>query len=352
MKRRLRLVLGFAGLLLALPPLAFVGGGLARGRDLASAWRAMRAPAPEPVAQAPALADAPFGPPLQVGTLLDDELVEVSGLAASQRDPALLWALNDGGNAPRLYALGIDGALRAAFDVDVGAEADDSDWEDLASFRFEGTPFLLIADVGDNWSWRRSVRLWAVEEPDLAHPPARIAPPLRIELRYEDGPRDCEAAALDPADATLLLISKRTAPPVVYRAALAKLLRAGGGEVVAQRLVALTGLPPPTTERAQSFAPAMLHMPTALDLAPDGSAAVVLGYAEGWRFPRAPGESWAEAFARAPERIRLPALPLAEAVAYLGPSLYVTSEVDRFTLVRWRAPLVRLDPKPSDGAAP
>jgi hypothetical protein len=151
--------------------------------------------------------------------------------------------------------------------------------------------------------------------------------------------------AVDPADLTLLLISKRTAPPVVYRLDLAPLLRAGGGEGVAQRWVALAALPAPSAERAEAFAPQMLHMPTGLDLAPDGSAAVVLGYAAGWRFPRRAGESWADAFARTPERILLPPLPLAEAVAFVGPSLYVTSEVDRVGLVRWRAPLMRFDPR-------
>jgi hypothetical protein len=131
---------------------------------------------------------------------------------------------------------------------------------------------------------------------------------------------------------------------VVYRVELAPLLAAGGGEAVARRWVELGALLRGTDERADAIAPEMLHMPTGLDLAPDGSAAVVLGYAAAWYFPRRSGESWADAFARAPERIRLPPLPLAEAIAYRGGSLYVTSEVDRVALVRWRAPLVRFDP--------
>ncbi len=344
MKRLLRILAGLALLVVLLPVAWIVGTGLAQGRDLGAAWRAIRAPAPEPVAHAVALPEAPFGPPIHVGNLLDPELVEVSGLAASGRRDDLLWAVNDSGNPTRLYAISPAGEPRGTFDVDVGDAADDSDWEDLASFPFEGTSYLLIADVGDNWSWRRSVRLWVVAEPDLAASATPLVPAVRIDLRFEDGPRDCEAVAVDPADTSLLLVSKRTAPPVVYRVELAPLLRAGGGEAVARRLVALTGIPPPSTERADSPFPAMLHMPTALALAPDGSAAVVLGYAEGWRFPRRREQSWAEAFAAQPERIRLPPLALAEAAAFLGPSLYLTSEVGPLTLVRWRAPLERLDP--------
>jgi len=349
-RRGLRLLGGVLALVVVLPAALVVGFGLARGRDPAAAWRALRAPRPEPVAAPVALPAAPYAAPVQVGSLVDPALVEVSGLAASRRRPDLLWAVNDGGNDERLHALSLAGETAAAFDVDTGDERGDSDWEDLASFRHADTPFLLIADVGDNWSWRRSVRLWVVEEPDLAAPPARLVPRARIELVYEGGPRDCEAVAVDESDLTLLLVSKRTAPPVVYAAALGPLLEAGGGEALARPLAPLA-LPPPSTARADALWPGMLHMPTALDLAPDGSAALVLSYAAGWRFPRRPGEGWAEAFSRAPEALALPPLALAEALAYVGGSLFVTSEVERFGLVRWRAPLVRFDPL-GEAAAP
>ena len=197
--------------------------------------------------------------------------------------------------------------------------------------------------MGDNWSWRKRVRLWIVPEPDLAEPAVPLVPRWRIELAYADGPHDCEAVAVDETDLSLLLISKRTAPPLLYGAELAPLLRAGGGEALARPLGPVR-VPPPSSERADTFTPELLHMPTALDLAPGGSAAVVLGYAAAWRFPRAAGESWAEAFARTPEQLALPPLVMAEALAYVGESLFVTSEVDRLALVRWRAPLVRFDP--------
>jgi hypothetical protein len=337
-------------LLVVLSPLACVVGlGLLEGNDFAAAWRALRAPAPEVAAAPVALAAAPYGPALHVGSLLDPELGEVSGLVASRRSKEVLWAVNDGGNAHRLYAHGLDGARLGAFDVAVPADPwwGRSDWEDLAALRHEGTPYLVIADVGDNWSWRRSVRLWIVEEPDLAAGVvAPLAPRMAIDLVYADGPRDCEAVAVDQTELSVLLISKRSAPPVVYAAPLGPVLRAGGGEVVA-RPVASLPLPPPSTERADAFAPAMLHMPTALDLAPDGSAALVLSYTAGFRFPRSPGESWAEAFAKTPEQLPLGPLALAEAAAYVGEALYVTSEVERLALVRWRAPLLRFDPLPA-----
>jgi len=344
--RTLRILGALAFLLMAGPVVWVVGRGVAEDRDLRAAWRALRAPRPVPVGEPLATAAAPFELPLYVGSLRDAELTEVSGLVASRRSPDLLWAVNDGGNPLRLYALSLTGEVRKAYDVDVPLDSD-ADWEDLAAFEHEGVPYLLIADVGDNRSWRRSVRLWIVEEPELDVASVRLAPRWRIDLRYADGPRDCEAVAVDSTDAVALLVSKRSAPPVLYQVELAPLLQEGGGEAVARRVAELSGIPQPSTELADSFASSMLHMPTALDLAPDGSAAVVLSYTAGWYFPRRPGESWAQALSGQPMHIALPPLAVAEALAFVGRSLFVTSEVEPLALIRWRAPLVRFDPLPT-----
>jgi len=345
---------GVLVLVLAIPARVVVEG-LVDDRDLAAAWRAFRAPGPVPVTEPTPLRAAPFGAARVVGSLRDPELVEVSGLAGSRRGASLLWAVNDGGNPLRLYAIATDGERLAAFDLDV-EDPGDTDWEDLASFRWRDTAYLLVADVGDNRSWRRSVRLWLVEEPVVAvadaasgTSPGRVVPIRGGNLAFSDGPRDCEAVAVDETTGTLLLISKRTAPPVLYAADLTAWLDGVGAPGVAQPLGPVA-IPPPSPGEADSWLPSWLHMPTALDLAPDGTAAFVLSYAAGWHFLRAPGESWAEALARSPTRLPLPALALAEAAAFQGESLYVTSEVDRLGLFRWPAPLVRFDPAP--GAPP
>jgi hypothetical protein len=296
------------------------------------------------VAKPAASAPAPFAHPVVVGSLLDPELVEVSGLARSRRGETLLWAVNDGGNPLRLHAISLKGERLAAFDLDV-PDAGDVDWEDLASFHWQGSDYLLIPDVGDNRSWRRSLRLWLVEEPSLDEAGARLTPLRYGELVFEGGARDCEAVAVDEATGTLLLISKRTAPPELHEADLTGWLAGSSASLVAV-LRGPVAIPPPSSEYADSWLRSWLHMPTALDLAPDGSAALVLSYAAGWRFPRSPGESWADALARPPERLALPPLALAEAAAYVGDAIYVTSEVDRVALFRWRAPLVRFDPLP------
>ena len=46
--------------------------------------------------------------------------------------------------------------------------------------------------------------------------------------------------------------------------------------------------------------------PTALDISPDGSLAVVTTYKDAYVYRRKPGERWAETFARPPQVLNLP----------------------------------------------
>ena len=76
-----------------------------------------------------------------------------------------------------------------------------------------------------------------------------------------------------------------------------------------------------------------------MDIAADGTRAVVFNYKAAFLFDRDPGESWSSAFARLPRRVVLPRLSALEAGAFGldGQTLYVTSE-------NLPAPIVRLDP--------
>jgi hypothetical protein len=152
-----------------------------------------------------------FGEAVSVGNLANPQINEASGLASSRLYPAVLWVINDGGNDPMLYAVGNDGADLGTFRVD---------WEALASFQLQDTAYLLIADVGDNWEQRKTSSLYVVEEPSITKTglsddtPVKIA--WHIRFTYEDGPRDCEAVAVDVAHQRVLLLSKRGLKPVLY----------------------------------------------------------------------------------------------------------------------------------------
>ena len=144
------------------------------------------------------------------------ELVEASGLAVSRRHPDLLWALNDSGNKPLLFALDVSGGDLGQVTL-VGTK--NRDWEDLASFTWRGEPWLLVADVGDNRGQRDRVVLHALPEPqadDQGRFSGEVKPAWSLTFTYPDGPRDCEAVAVDEAAGRILLLSKRRNPPMLY----------------------------------------------------------------------------------------------------------------------------------------
>ena len=125
------------------------------------------------------------------GQLVSDELVEASGLARSQRSPDLLWSINDGGSKAHIYALDGSGFHRGRIKLD---DIKNRDWEDLSSFSVDGTPYLLVADTGDNDARRDQASLHVVLEPDLDDDnKVKTDPAWSIDFRYPDGPRDVEA---------------------------------------------------------------------------------------------------------------------------------------------------------------
>ena len=89
------------------------------------------------------------------------------------------------------------------------------DWEDMAAFRRDGKSYLLIGDIGDNKANRETIKqplkLLLVQEPDAGSLPAgETTLPIErtIQFRYEDGPHDCEALAVDAKRNVALLLTK------------------------------------------------------------------------------------------------------------------------------------------------
>jgi hypothetical protein len=273
-----------------------------------------------------------------LGNVQSTRVSELSGLAVSNVRDDLLFAINDSGDDAVLYALGVHGEDRGSLRV---RGARNLDWEDLAAFELDGVAYLLIADTGDNLAWRPAITLYVVREPHLTGERyadgASVTPDWILRARFPDGPTDCEAVAVDTAARQILLLSKRTAPPVLYALPLAPRHddpNAREAALVAKKLVDVSGIPRPFGYDAEHDP--YSECPTALDLARDGSQAFVLTYRRGYLFPRAPGESWAAAFARLPQRVRVPHLPAQEAAAFArdGQSIYVSSEGRHAALVR------------------
>lgn len=257
------------------------------------------------------------------GLVTSRHLDEISGLAASHRHDDVLWAINDGGNRPRLYAISRRGRLLARFDTQ-GIR--NIDWEDLASFTLRGRHYLLVADTGDNAGRRRDMLLHVFEEP--AHlKNGALRPAWSIRARWPDGPRDCEAVAVDAAAGQILLISKKRVPPELFSLPLAD---PRGALVEARRIGRLSGIPQVSEalRRKDPTSARLFAQVTAADLSPDGSTLAVLTYGSVLFYRREGQEDWPEAVARPPEAHDVPLILQAEALGWSagGAGLYATGE--------------------------
>lgn len=341
MLRALRWIVLGLGLLGILPVLLVVAFALAKGLDLASFWRALRYERPTFTIDLESLERAPYDDAVYVGRIERLEVLEASGLAASRRRDELFWALNDSGNPARLYALDARGADLGTLHLPV----ENIDWEDLAAFEHAGRPYLVVADVGDNFSWRPSVEIHVIEEPVVPAgglpEDSEAAIAWSFRFRYEDGPRDCEAVAVDPEGPSLLVLGKREVPVTLYRVDLLEDEAPAGSVRVATKVTEVPNIPQPTEyDRLEDPDYGEYRsMPTAMDIDPEGRRALVMTYDHGYEFRRAPGESWAEAFAGVPTRFPVPTMRTSETVAFdrSGRHFYVTSEYRPTPLFRFDA---------------
>lgn len=227
----------------------------------------------------------------------DPGLSEMSGLEASPSAPGVLWSVNDSGSRALLYRLGTDGSALGRVRVD-GVWV--HDWETLAVWRDRDTDWILLGDVGDNRGVRRHVRVHAVREPGPADTRARVAWTLRF--RFPDGPRDAEGIAVDHADDSLLVLTKREARPGLYRVPLS-----GAASDSRVREAQLLARVPAGILDGEA---------TGLDLSKDGRWLAVMSYRGLYLWQREPGVAWSSVLALPPLEIPLPELRKAEAMAF------------------------------------
>lgn len=275
--------------------------------------------------------------PMQSG-LLHNDIEECSGLAASRGDGKILWAHNDSGNEPLLYAMEPNGTLRGRVRVE---GVMNNDWEDLASFVLDGKSYLLIADTGNNAGKRGDCALLIIEEPAVEKlspfEELRAEVAWKIPVTYFDGEHDCEAVTVDAAEGFVYLVTKRTRVPMVCRVP----LRWSGTErAVAEKVGVVSNVPQPNmAQRMQPVATGRYRASvTGLDFSTDGRLAVVLTYGDVLVFERKGGEAWGAAFARKPRRLGSPKLRQAEAVCFAqdGRTIYVSSEGLNAPVLRYR----------------
>jgi len=285
--------------------------------------------APPPVAPTPPATPVTPGEPKLVEYTIDDPVInESSGLARSQRRDDVLWTLNDSGGATELYAITTEGKHIATLAI-TGAPAN-ADWEDLVSYTRNGVQYLLIGDIGDNSAFRPFITFYLVREPTLAAMPTTVAtlsamPDAVFNTIYPDGPRDNESLAVDAVENMAYLVSKRDAMPALYRFPLA-------ASAPATAPLLMENLGPINIPRAgPNYVgdPNSFNWTTAMDFDETLSRAYVGTLTTGYFWDRAAGETWVQAFAKAPTGFDVPDYPQIEAGTFIRgrkDGVYITSE--------------------------
>jgi len=257
------------------------------------------------------------------GRLEDKTIREASGLARSQRQPGLLWVINDNGAKEIVHAIDHSGRRLGEFSL---KKSKNRDWEDLASFHLDETPVLMVADIGDNDAKRAHRTLYFVHEPEPEKKStAKLA--WKTDYRYPDGPRDAESAAVDIENGRALILSKRDLPPRLYAV---PLRNDGDDAIVATSLGQIRSLPAPSRQDVE-FAPKLKSwhwQPVGMDISADNRAAVILTYVAVYYYERLPGQDWFQALNSKPLRIGFGNFRNAESVAFgdAGRTVFVTGE--------------------------
>jgi hypothetical protein len=139
---------------------------------------------------------------------------EASGLALSRRHPGVIWAHNDSGNEPVLFAFAAhDGTPRGRIRVPVGMR----DWEDISAAPCPLGDCLYLGDIGDNRAVRPQVSIYRIAEPALGD--QQTAMPERLRATYADGPHNAESMFVVGSD---LFIVTRDRTGGLYRSAIAE----------------------------------------------------------------------------------------------------------------------------------
>ena len=88
---------------------------------------------------------------------VDPKLKEISGIEFDKQQR--LWAINDGGNEPKLYRLNKDGSIAKEILVE---NAKNIDWEDMTQNKFG---HFFLGDFGNNKNDRRWLTIYKIENP-------------------------------------------------------------------------------------------------------------------------------------------------------------------------------------------
>ena len=258
-----------------------------------------------------------------LGTVREPAIGESSGLAASRRNPGMVWTHNDSGDEPLIFCLDLQAKFCGVWRV-TGAEA--FDWEDMAAGPGPrpGQPYLYLGDIGDNIDQRTEIVVYRIPEPTAPNgdvdgtlgSPASTTPAEALRLQYPDGPHNAEALAVHPTTGDVYVITKDAQSAKVYKAA---------APLDPSRRVMMVQV---GSIRLASGSRG-LETITGADISPDGRRVAVSTYTQGYELELPAGAVFDDVWAQRPVPVALGQRLQGEAVAYRldGRALLTTSEI-------------------------
>ncbi|MDA1273128.1 MAG: hypothetical protein O2960_03610 [Verrucomicrobia bacterium] len=271
-------------------------------RDLRSAFLALTIVAWVPNTSAQTQAST-FADGIEFGRIVDERIAEASGIAASGKNPGVLWVHNDGSSG-RLYAISSDGTLLATYQF----EGKPNDIEDIAigPGPIPGIQYIYAGDIGDNSFNRDSIQIYRIPEPSI-YPyftddpiSENLKGAIEIKLEYPDGSHDSEALMIDSQTGDLFIATKELGFSQVFRAARAEL---ESGDKL--RLTLVQEIP---TDRV-----------SAADISPDGGEILIRSESIALHWTRSAGQSIGQAlgeFSTIAPLIGPPSEPNGEGIAF------------------------------------
>ncbi len=249
--------------------------------------------------------------PVVAGTIDNEAVVEVSGIASSRNYADVIWMHNDSRGGPFVYATTTDGESLGTFELDTLT----FDWEDIAigPGPEAGVDYLYLGDIGDNFHFRPVVTVHRIAEPYPDPPGGFIADVEVFDLVYPEPGLNAEAMFVDPVTGRLIIVTKPD----------------GGGSAeifTAPAEAMVDGATVPLLPIGRFDLPGGLFV-TAADIHPAGAAILFRGYNEVWLWERTDIDL-VETFAGEPCDVPSTAEIQGEAITFArdGYSYYTVSE--------------------------
>ena len=141
--------------------------------------------------------------------IVDERLVEASGLVASVNNPGYFWSHNDSDNPSEIFLIDQQASIKLTCKF---TNLENRDWEDIAvgAGSHEGKTYVYVGDIGDNNAQYAVKYIYRFEEPVLSNQTEIVISKYdTLIVTLPDGVRDSEALTIDPISKDIFLFSKR-----------------------------------------------------------------------------------------------------------------------------------------------